>query len=243
MAKVGVTRWEEIAGERIERYWQRLRDAGLEPVDLHGPRATIDGLSGLVLTGGVDVDPSLYGETKHEKTRSDPARDVFELQLLEQALGLSLPVLAICRGHQLLNVALGGSLLQHIESGEHAAEATDGRPSRSHGIALAVGGRLRDWLGGPSALVNSRHHQAVTAAGLAPGLTATALTEDGLVEGVESTRHRWVVGVQWHPERDEPQLAGFERGGRRLFEEFARATEAAPAPEAAAKGVTGSRAA
>ncbi|HXH22081.1 MAG TPA: gamma-glutamyl-gamma-aminobutyrate hydrolase family protein [Dehalococcoidia bacterium] len=222
MRRVGVTRWEDVAGESIERYWQRLRDAGLEPVDMHGPGCTLEGLSGLVLTGGVDIDPARYGAERHERVRRiDPLRDEFESALLHAALRQDMPVLAICRGHQLLNVCLGGSLLQHIESGEHVADyRSEGFPSRSHEVVTAAGSRLREWLG-ERCLVNSRHHQAVTTERLAPGLTAAATSADGLVEGIESQRHTWVVGVQWHPERDEPQLAGFEASGRRLFEELA----------------------
>jgi gamma-glutamyl-gamma-aminobutyrate hydrolase PuuD len=226
MARVGVTRWEEIPGESIERYWQRLRDAGLEPVDLHGPDAAdIDGLSALVLTGGADVDPARYGAERHEKTRPAPARDDFELALLSRALDRDMPVLAICRGHQLLNVCLGGSLLQHIESGEHSSDRSiEGLPSRSHMVDLANDSRLKAWFeGADRILVNSRHHQAVTADRIAADLVATGVTDDGLVEAVESSNHAWVVGVQWHPERDEPGLPGFAASGRRLFEELALA--------------------
>jgi gamma-glutamyl-gamma-aminobutyrate hydrolase PuuD len=221
-ARVGVTRWEDIPGESIERYWQRLRDAGLDPVDLHAGDASLDSLSGLVLTGGVDVDPARYAETPHEKVRrTDPERDDFEFGLLSRALALDMPVLAICRGHQALNVCFGGSLLQHIEGDGHRADySVEGYPSRSHEVEVIEGGRLARWFG-ERLLVNARHHQAVTPERLAPGLRSGAVSPDGLVEAVESERHGWVIGVQWHPERDEPHLAGFERSGRRLFEEMA----------------------
>lgn len=224
MPRIGVTRWEGVAGESIERYWQRLRDAGLEPVDLHESGSTLAGLDGLVLTGGVDVDPARYGAGRHQKVpRIDPARDEFELTLLQHALAQDLPVLAICRGHQLLNVCLGGSLLQHIDSGEHVADyRAEGFPSRSHEVRLAEGSRLKDWLGAERLLVNSRHHQAITPGRIAPKLRPAALSDDGLVEAIESSAHSWVVGVQWHPERDEPQLPGFEASGRGLFQELAR---------------------
>lgn len=225
MPRVGVTRWEDVAGESIDRYWQRLRDAGLEPFDLHDRDASIDGLSGLVLTGGVDVDPGRYGAKRHEKVRRvDPDRDEFELGLLTKALEADLPVLAICRGHQLLNVCLGGSLLQHIEGGLHTADyGSEGFPSRSHEVTPTAGSRLSDWLGSARPTVNSRHHQALTPESLARGLTVTATSDDGLIEAVESQLHRWAVGVQWHPERNEPEIPGFEASGRRLFEELARA--------------------
>lgn len=223
--KVGVTRWEDIPGESIERYWGRLRDAGLEPLDLHERGSSLDGAVALVLTGGVDVEPRRYGEAPHEKVRrTDADRDEFELGLLAVALRRDMPVLAICRGHQLLNVCLGGSLLQHIESGEHAADyRTEGYPSRRHHVDLAEGSRMRDWFGAAQLLVNSRHHQAVTPERLAPDLVACAISADGLVEGVYSRAHSWVIGVQWHPERDEPDLDGFATSGRRLFAELAGA--------------------
>jgi putative glutamine amidotransferase len=225
MTKIGVTRWEDVAGESVERYWQRLRDVGLEPVDLHDACSSLDGLRGLVLTGGVDIEPSRYGAERHEKVRrTDPDRDEFELGLLDEALRQDLPILAICRGHQLLNVCFGGTLLQHIESGLHVADyRIEGYPSRSHLVALIEGSRLGEWLADGRVTVNSRHHQAVTPDCLAPGLIATAISDDGLVEAIESANHAWVVGVQWHPERDEPQIAGFVAGSRRLFEQLARA--------------------
>jgi len=186
---VAVARWETVPGESIEAYWERLREAGLDPLDLgetgQGPSTgsgrRLADCDGLVLTGGVDIDPARYGESPHERVRrTDPRRDEFEAGLLEAALAADLPVLAICRGHQLLNVALGGSLHQHIEGGAHAADyRSDGAPSRSHAVELAEGSRLRAWLGADALSVNSRHHQAVTPERLAPGLQVAALSADG----------------------------------------------------------------
>jgi putative glutamine amidotransferase len=222
--RVAVARWESVPGEQIESYWQRLRDAGVEPQDFCEPGRCLDGVSGLVLTGGIDIDPARYSEAPvTQVTQTDPQRDDFEVSLLEEALARDLPVLAICRGHQLLNVCFGGKLLQHIESGEHVAQADEGRTSRAHAVTLAQESRLAKWTGEKQVLVNSRHHQAVTAERLAPGLQATAVSEDGLIEGVESERHTWVVGVQWHPERVEPQIPGFEDASLRLFAAFAQA--------------------
>ncbi len=228
MTAVGVARWEDVPGETIERYWERLREAGLEPIDLHQPDRALADCRGLVLTGGVDIDPGLYGESRHERVRrTDPARDEFELGLLKEALAADLPVLAICRGHQLLNVALGGALLQHIEGGAHAADyRTEGFPSRSHEVEVTRGSRLAAWLGVESLIVNSRHHQAVTPDRLAEGARAPAVSPDGLIEAIEAPGRTWVVGVQWHPEREEPQIPGFADASRCLFTAFAEAAKA-----------------
>ena len=217
--RIGVTRWEEFPGGRIENYWEAVEAAGAERIDLHEPLATLAGLDGLVLTGGLDVDPARYGEASHPKVkRVDPERDAFELRLLSEALERDLPVLAICRGHQLLNVAFGGSLLQHIEGDSHRAHyETDGYPSRWHDVRIEPGSKLFELLQAEEPAVNSRHHQAVTPEGLAPALRAVAISPDGLVEAVESREHRWVLGVQWHPERPEPEHAGFGATSDRLF--------------------------
>ena len=235
---VAVARWETVPGESIEAYWERLREAGLVPLDLgeagHGPSTgsghSLADCAGLVLTGGVDIDPAHYGASPHERVRrTDPRRDEFEIDLLGAALAADLPVLAICRGHQLLNVTLGGSLHQHIEGGAHAADyRSDGAPSRSHTVELAEGSRLRAWLGADALTVNSRHHQAVTPERLAPGLRVAALSPDGLVEAVESSGHAWVIGVQWHPERQEPAIPGFAAASARLFAAFAHAVMERP---------------
>lgn len=222
--RIGVTRWEDVPGERIKDYWKRIEEAGGKPVDLDGAQVDVAALDGLILTGGLDVAPERYGETPHPKVkRGDPARDAFETELLADVLARDLPVLAICRGHQLLNVALGGRLLQHIEDGTHRADyKTDGFPSRWHTVRLAPGSRLRALLGDDEVEVNSRHHQAVLPETLAPGLTPVATSPDGIVEAVESEAHRWVLGVQWHAERPEPQRPSFSAHSRRLFEALVR---------------------
>ncbi|OGO53028.1 MAG: hypothetical protein A2148_00860 [Chloroflexi bacterium RBG_16_68_14] len=218
--RIGVTCWEDVPGERIRDYWERVREAGGEPVDLRSPPVDVADLDGLILTGGLDVAPQRYGEAPHPKVKqTDPARDDFEEEALARALEQDLPVLAICRGHQLLNVALGGRLLQHIEGDGHRADfKTEGVPSRWHTIELAPGSRLRGILGADEVEVNSRHHQAVLPETLAPGLAPVAASPEGLVEAVESATHRWVVGVQWHPERREEEHAAFAPSMRRLFQ-------------------------
>jgi gamma-glutamyl-gamma-aminobutyrate hydrolase PuuD len=216
--RVGITRWEDVLAERFADYCDRVREAGGEPVELAA--GSIDGLDALVLTGGIDVAPERYGQEPHPTVkRTDPARDAFEIDVLNHALARDLPVLAICRGHQLLNVAFRGGLLQHIEDGSHRADFhSPAAPSRWHTVRLEPGSRVRELLGANEIEVNSRHHQAVLPETLAPGLIATAYSPDGLVEGVESAEHRWVLGVQWHPERLEPEHAGFAERSRPLFE-------------------------
>ncbi|MEX1253100.1 MAG: gamma-glutamyl-gamma-aminobutyrate hydrolase family protein [Dehalococcoidia bacterium] len=222
--RIGVTRWEDVTGEKIEAYWARVRDAGGEPIDLDGPGADASDLDGLVLTGGLDVTPARYGEPPHPKVkRFDPARDDFEAAVLASALERDLPVLAICRGHQLLNVVFGGRLLQHIEDGSHRADFSQPDvPSRWHTVRLLPATRLQAILGADEIEVNSRHHQAVLPETLAPGLVVAATSPDGLIEAVESTSHRWVVGVQWHPERLESERAHFAPAMRPLFEALVR---------------------
>ena len=152
--RIGVIRWEELPGERIEDYWQRIEEAGGEAIDLHGPPTDIATLDGLILTGGFDIAPERYGDTPHAKTRpSEPERDTFEIELLRNALADDLPET------------------------------------------------------------------------LAPGLTPTATSPDGIVEAVESGTHRWVLGVQWHPERPEPDHPHFAIDSRHLFQALVHAAQ------------------
>lgn len=224
--RIGVTRWEDVPGERIEDYWERIEEAGGEALDLHGSEIDAATLDGLIVTGGLDIAPERYGDEPHSKTkRAEPERDAYELALLLSALDLDLPVLCICRGCQLLNVALGGGLLQHIEDRSHAADyRTEGYPSRWHRVRLDPGTRLRAIYGADELETNSRHHQAVVAERLAPALVAAGTSPDGIVEAVESRAHAWVVGVQWHPERPELDHPAFRPSSRLLFAAFVRET-------------------
>jgi putative glutamine amidotransferase len=223
-ARVAVARWQDVPLERLHHYYGSLRDAGLEPVDLSAPGQSLDGCVGLLLTGGADIDPRLYRQDPGAQTQEwNRERDDFEIELLHEALGVDMPVLAICRGHQLLNVCLGGGLLQHIDSEEHRALNDEGHSSRWHEVSLSRGSRLASIYGFEKVHVNSRHHQAVTREVLSRGLRVAAVSDDGLVEGVESESHAWVVGVQWHPERDEEQTPGFAGASRKLFAKYAEA--------------------
>lgn len=161
------------------------------------------GLDGLVLSGGEDVDPVHYGHAPHPDLGDvDPQRDAFELAIFRDARAYGLPVLAICRGIQLVNVAMGGTLWQDIPSERpdalrHAQVAQ--RDDRTHQVDLVAGSRLAEALGGTRCEVNSFHHQSIR--DLAAGLVVTGRAPDGEIEGVESADDGpWLLAVQWHPE-------------------------------------------
>jgi putative glutamine amidotransferase len=185
----------------------------------------LEGVDGLVLTGGEDVDPALYGASPSEWL-SPPSRerDLFELALFATARERKLPILGICRGIQLINVAMGGTLYQDIpaERPSGIQHRPDGpRDSRTHRIRLEPGSRAAEALGGTDFTVNSSHHQAIRE--LAPGLLATGWTEDGLIEAAESAGSEpWMLAVQWHPEEMHAQPAAPERG---LFAALVREAE------------------
>jgi putative glutamine amidotransferase len=163
----------------------------------------LDRLDGVLLSGGVDVDPLLYGQPPHARLgRVDRRRDDFELALTREALRRDLPILAICRGQQVLNVATGGTLVQDIPSelkGAVEHDAPGQRSRRSHEVVVVAASRLRQILGQDTVSVNSFHHQAIDRLG--EGLVVSARSKgDGVIEGVEIPGRRFVVAVQWHPE-------------------------------------------
>lgn len=214
---IAIPRWRAPTWERTLHYYRSISHAGGQFV-IAEDDCLPQSAGGLLLTGGVDVNPALYGEKRGPETdRPNRARDANELKLLGEALDRDLPVLCICRGHQLLNVAFGGSLLQHIRGDPHRAQASG--ESRWHDVTVVGRTRLaRIYGAGVTMRVNSRHHQGVTSDRLAPGLAVAARSADGFVEAVESEAHRWVVGVQWHPERPEMHPASDT-----LFEAFVAA--------------------
>ena len=176
--------------------------------------AVLEWASGLVLSGGGDVDPAFYGETPHPRTYNvSPRRDRFEFSLLERALERDMPVLAICRGMQLLNVHLGGTLEQHLldRAGRLEHDRDRARAEVVHDVHMGTDTPLARWLG-DRVPVNSHHHQGVDR--LAGVLAEAGRSEDGVLEAVVSREHSWVVGLQWHPEAMVPvyrrQLAIFE---------------------------------
>lgn len=163
--------------------------------------AALDECDGLLLTGGVDVDPNEYGETPHPTVELDPARDDFELALARLAISRDMPLLAICRGSQVLNVAAGGSLIQDLPS-QHAStighSIVEPKNAIAHDVAIEPGTCLSVLVGAPRVAVNSRHHQAVKAT--APGFVVSATSPDGVIEAIEKPDAAFCVGVQWHPE-------------------------------------------
>lgn len=187
-----------------------------------GPGSPVTGLfDGVVLGGGCDVDPARYGRLVRDGSgvEVDAERDRTDFDLFERAWRDQAPILGICRGLQVVNVALGGTLLQDIPS-EHPSEVVHRREDRDktrrdHKVKVTPGTRLQAIAGETEILVNSRHHQAIEQTGR--GLSISAVAPDGLVEGVES-QTPWLLAVQWHPENlvDDPV-------SRRLFAEFARA--------------------
>jgi putative glutamine amidotransferase len=187
-------------------------------------------LNGLFLCGGVDIDPSFYHEPRHPQCgRTDPPRDRVEFSLFRWASRDKMPILGICRGLQLINVALGGTLHQDIPSEvpgaiqhDFASHAGDTKRERAmHAVQIEPGSQLAAILGNCKTEVNSIHHQAIKR--LAPGLVATARAPDGLIEGVESVdnRDQFLLAVQWHPE----ELTRTAQGMQQLFQTFLAAAE------------------
>ena len=209
---IGITLDDEHArpGVHVLRddYVRSVEQAGAIPMIVapSGPEnapVILDRLDGLLLSGGVDIDPALFGQAPHPGLRRvDRARDDLELALTREALQRGRPILAICRGIQVLNVACGGTLIQHLPSevaGSERHDCPEPRSRRVHRVDVVPGTRLHRVLGAVEVSVNSFHHQAVGRLG--EGLRASAsCPEDGVVEGVERLDHSFVVGVQWPPE-------------------------------------------
>ena len=205
-------------------YFEALEEAGALPVMLpltadEGALAQIlEMCGGLLFTGGPDADPALYGEEKLPACGLVvPRRDEMELRLFRMALAADKPVLGICRGIQLFNVALGGTLWQDLPSQAPSAIQHEQKPpydQPAHKVSILPGTPLAALLGRAEADVTSRHHQAIKA--LAPGLQAMACSPDGLVEAVWMPDKRFVWGVQWHPEH----TCKTSGDSRRLFAAF-----------------------
>ena len=232
--------WSDSAEGVPSEYLEGLRRAGLFPAVI-GPPARRSGpeevaeilapWAGLVLCGGADVDPSAYGEETDPSVYGvDDVRDDFEILAVRAALGARTPILAVCRGIQILNVALGGTLVQHLPDVEgtaaHGVPIGDGIPV-THDVRIAAGSRLSTLLGGVTRLGScvSIHHQAVGR--VADGLVVTGRSPDGVIEAIEPAGAAgWCVAVQWHPER----AAARDRAQQAIFDGFAAAVSNGPFP-------------
>ncbi len=217
---------------RMSDYLESVRRTGGEPLEVaaggESPEHILARVDGVMLTGGGDVDPMLYGEAPHATFQAAEAdRDQFEIALTRAAIAANIPFFAICRGMQLANVAMGGTLIQDIPSevpGALEHSVPEPRAHVAHEVWVAKGSRLSALLAdhmedGETCHVNSRHHQSVATA--APGFEVTATSPDGVIEAMEKTGAAFCIGVQWHPEN-------FWRTGefRSLFEGFVQAANA-----------------
>ena len=183
------------------------------PYDLDSIPNYLKSVSGIILTGGGDIDSCHFGEPRHEKAdEPNPARDAFELELCRAAVAADMPLLGICRGMQVMNVALGGNINQHIEEHMHN---TPLRTEYIHEVEIVPDSKLHKIIGRPSIRVNSIHHQCVGDR-LGNGVHVNAKTPDGITEGIEVAANRFALGVQWHPE----DMAWFDMHNAALFRAF-----------------------
>lgn len=202
--RIGVS-WLPAEGAAAHACVRAVRDAAGEPVPLlievDSWTESLPGLDGLLLTGGNAIDPRRYGEENHGLCRVViPRRDALEQEAFDHCLRQGKPVLGVCRGMQFLNVALGGAMLQDLPITVVEHEQV-GERSRFHSVDVLPGTRLATLVHVEGPLrVNSRHHQGLRAAHVAPGLRVTALAADGVVEGLEAADGRFLMGVQFHPE-------------------------------------------
>ena len=214
-----------------EQYLEAIRRAGAEPILIFPTDAAPEEFDGLCLTGGGDIDPARYGEANTRSDEIDPERDAIEFTLLARALARDVPVLGICRGFQLINVHLGGSLEQHHlghapkypPQGPPVSDDPAGVDAVRHDVTPEPGSKLAAACGDETFVVNSSHHQVVTSDRLASELRATAHVGE-LVEALESNAYRWVVAVQWHPER----TAQVGAAATRIFDAFVAEVKRTP---------------
>jgi putative glutamine amidotransferase len=200
------------------------------PVEPDVLDALLERLDGIVFPGGADVDPAAYGESRQPRTEVIEELDRLELDVARWALGSDVPTLGICRGQQLLNVAMGGSLIQHLD---HHRQSGD-RTALTQTLTVAPGSRLAEVFGTTQVDVNTMHHQAVNR--VADGLIAVAWAADGTIEGVESHAHPWLLMVQYHPE----ELVAFHEPSQRLFSAFIEACRTRMARNTAVTALAGS---
>ena len=242
---IGITYGQRDDDEGIEAYApyaDAITAAGGEPRFLEPmPDASncLSGIHGLLLTGGIDIHPDNY-DSRNEPgddalstdellaaygMRSSLERDAYELSLARAGFEAGVPIFGICRGFQLLNVALGGSLVKDIRTGRkhwtiRKDEVEDGEPgeSRKHMLTIVSHTKLAGILDDCPMLVNSRHHQGVMERHMSPRLCASAFAPDNIIEAIESPDHPWALAVQWHPERKKDDYV--YESCKALFEEF-----------------------
>jgi putative glutamine amidotransferase len=213
--------WDQTAHLAADTYVAAVQASGavavLLPVDVRGPEVLLDRIDGLMVIGGADLDPATYGQPRSEHTESTYRdRDEFELALTRAALERGVPFLGICRGMQLLNVALGGTLNQHLvdDDGTNTHRRVIGTfAGTEHEIDLAPGSLAERALGESVHVARCHHHQAIDRVG--DGLVVSGRARDGVPEAIETEDGAWVLGVQWHPEAGDK---------RELFESFAEAS-------------------
>lgn len=209
--------------DRLADYEEAVRRAGGEPIVVdpadYPPANVVQEFDGVLLPGGGDIEPATYGEIRHASfSPAETGRDEYELSLVRHVLEVDLPLFAICRGIQVLNVARGGTLVQDIPSqlpdaGPH--RVAEPRTAIAHTVTIAVDSLLDHLIGGPAGdlcPVNSRHHQSVK--GLGAGLVVSGEAPDGVIEAVEDPSQQFCLGVQWHPENfwRTDQFAALFRG-------------------------------
>ena len=226
----------ELAARKNVLYTEAVVRHGAEAIALDADaspdarRAAFEAMDGLLLSGGADLHPARYGQPVRGSKDIEPDRDALEAAAWSVAIARSVPVLGLCRGLQAINVFSGGTLLQHVPG--HDGHAWGRGPATTHPIRLVPGSRLARIVTDDGPLeVNSYHHQGIRPADLAPGLAASAWADSEagpLIEGIEATDGRFIVGTQCHPEREESTPAAFER----LFAAFVAAcrTEAGVRP-------------
>lgn len=230
---IGITLDWELAGAYSVMPYYALREnyatsvskyGGIPMMLPHLPEMVddmLDRLDGLILTGGnFDIDPSYYGvQQRHETTVTKDKRTAFEVAITRKALDRNMPILGICGGEQLLNVVLGGSLIQHIpDSIDKALEHEQKHPrcEAGHPVTIREHSLLHRIVGESRIEVNTSHHQAVSK--VAPDVIVNATAPDGVIEGIEYTKHPFCIGVQWHPEYEVCD------GDSKLFNAFVQAT-------------------
>ncbi|MGN6169375.1 MAG: gamma-glutamyl-gamma-aminobutyrate hydrolase family protein [Solirubrobacteraceae bacterium] len=201
--------WDQPAHLVADSYVAAVQRTGaiavLLPIDTRAPAELLDRVDALLLIGGADLDPAMYGAGRDPATEATyPDRDQYEIALLRGAVARRIPVLGICRGLHVINVALGGTLVQDLvdADGSHPHRKTLGRLHGSeHEVLLEPGSLAAEAAGEDLAAVSCHHHQAIDRLG--DGLVVSGRSADGVVEAVEAADRRWLLGVQWHPEADE----------------------------------------